>query len=89
MTRNRVIQLAATAFCICTAASSVRAHHSHGMFYDPCKRLTLEGRVDRVEWKDPHILFDLELDDGTTYHAEWIGLGAWRMTAVPVPRKRR
>ena len=74
MTRNLAIQLAITAFCICTAASSARAHHSHGMFYDPCKSLTLQGRIERIEWKAPHILIDLKLDDGTTFHAEWISL---------------
>jgi hypothetical protein len=65
--------LAATALCI-GAAASVRAHHSHAMFYDPCKSLTIEGRVERVTWKQPHILFDVTLDDGTLYHAEWMGL---------------
>ena len=68
-----VIIYLATAICIC-AASSAHAHHSHGMFYDPCKSLTLEGRIERIEWKDPHILLDLKLDDGTTFHGEWISL---------------
>ena len=70
MKRNVIIHLA-TAICICTA-SSAHAHHSHGMFYDPCKSLALEGRIERIEWKDPHILLDLKLDDGTTFHGEWI-----------------
>ena len=74
MTRNLAIQLTAMALCIGAAASSAGAHHSHAMFYDPCKSLTLEGRVERVQWKDPHILLDVTLDDGTTYHAEWMGL---------------
>ena len=74
MTRYRAIQLAITALCIVAAASSVRAHHSHATFYDPCKSLTLEGRLETIQWKQPHILLDLKLDDGTTYHAEWMGL---------------
>jgi len=74
MTRHLAIQLTVAALCIGAAASSASAHHSHGMFYDPCKSLTLEGRVERVEWKDPHILFDVTLDDGTLHHAEWMGL---------------
>jgi hypothetical protein len=76
MTRNLAIQLATTVLCICTVVSSARAHHSHGMFYDPCKSLTLQGRIERIEWKAPHILLDLKLDDGTTFHAEWISLQA-------------
>jgi hypothetical protein len=74
MNRTPAIQLAVAALCVCAAAASARAHHSHGTFYDSCKSLTLEGRLERVEWKDPHILFDFTLDDGTTYHGEWMGL---------------
>ena len=74
MTRYRAIQLAITTLGIVAAASSVRAHHSHATFYDPCRSLTLEGRLERIQWKEPHILLDLKLDDGTTYHAEWMGL---------------
>ncbi len=74
MTRYRIIQLAIAALCIAAAASPARAHHSHATFYDPCKSLTLEGRVETIDWKQPHILLDLKLDDGTTYHAEWMGL---------------
>src|SRR6185436_15743076 len=56
MTRYQAIQLAITALCIVAAASSVRAHHSHATFYDPCKSLTLEGRLESIQWKQPHIL---------------------------------
>jgi hypothetical protein len=35
-------------------ASSADAHHSHPYFYDECKSITVEGRVERVEFKDPH-----------------------------------
>jgi hypothetical protein len=31
-------------------------------------------RTRCFQWKDPHILLDLSLDDGRTYHAEWISL---------------
>ena len=31
------------------AASSAYAHHSHPMFYDACKRTTIEGRIERGE----------------------------------------
>ena len=54
-----------TAVCLCTAASSAYAHHSHPYFYDECKSITIEGRVERVEFKDPHTWIVLRLDDGT------------------------
>jgi len=74
MTKNLLIQLATAAFCICAVVSLAIAHHSHGTFYDPCKSLTLQGSIERIEWKAPHILIDLKLDDGTTFHAEWVSL---------------
>jgi len=72
--RHPIIQPALTALVICVAASSVLAHHSHQTFYDACKPLTVEGRIESIQWKDPHVLLDLTLDDGRTYHAEWISL---------------
>ena len=48
------------------------AHHSH--FYDECKRIAIEGRVERVEFKNPHNLIVLRLDDGTTYIVDWVNL---------------
>lgn len=73
MKRNGVIRLA-TAICICVAASSAHAHHSHPLFYDQCKTVTVEGRVESAQWKNPHVLIVLNMDDGTTYTAEWTSL---------------
>ena len=53
-------------------ASFAYAHHSH--FYDQCKSITIEGRVERVEFKNPHNLFTLRLDDETAYIVDWINL---------------
>jgi hypothetical protein len=72
MKRNVVIHLA-TAICICTA-SSAHAHHSHALFYDQCKKVTIEGRVESAQWKNPHVLIVLKMDDGTTYTAELTSL---------------
>ena len=71
MKRNLVIL--ATAIGIGMAASA-HAHHSHPYFYDSCKSITIEGRVDSVQWKDPHTWIVLRLDDGTVYTADWDGL---------------
>lgn len=46
---------------------SLSAHHSHPAYYDQCKSVTVEGRVERIQWKNPHIWIDLKMDDGTTY----------------------
>ena len=65
--------LAVTA-CIATAASSAFAHHSHPIFYDQCTRITIEGRVERVEFKEPHSQIFLRTDDGTAYTVDWARL---------------
>jgi hypothetical protein len=53
-------------------ASSAGAHHGH--FYDECRRITIEGRVESVEFKNPHNLFVLRLDNGTAYTVDWINV---------------
>src|SRR5262252_2504738 len=72
MRRNVMIYLV-TAICICTA-SSAYAHHSHPLFYDQCKKLTIEGQVESVQWKNPHVLIVVKMDDGTTYTGEWTSM---------------
>ena len=71
---KRALVILATATGMGMAASSVQAHHSHPIFYEQCKSVTIEGRVETVQWKDPHTMIDLKADDGTTYHVEWAGL---------------
>ena len=58
-------------FSVGILASSAYAHHSHPYFYDQCNSVTIEGRVDRVEFKDPHTWIVLRTDDGTAYTVDW------------------
>ena len=69
------------------------AHHSH--FYDECKSIAIEGRVERVEFKNPHNVIILGLDDGATYSVDWISvtrltsagiIGAAKAAVVPGAR---
>ena len=78
---RRLVTLAMTLH-IATVASSAYAHHSHPYFYDQCKRITIEGRVDRVEFKDPHTWIFLRLDDGTSYTVDWAPLSRLTKTGV-------
>ena len=71
MKRN-LIHLAA-AISIFTASAEY-AHHSHPLFYDQCQKVTIEGRVESAQWKNPHVLIVLKKDDGTTHTAEWTSL---------------
>ena len=72
---------------IATLASSAYAHHSHPYFYDECKSITIEGRVDRVEFKDPHTWIVLRLDDGTAYTVDWAPLSRLTNGGIIGPAK--
>ena len=69
------------------AASSALAHHSHPYFYDVCKMVTIEGRVESVQFKDPHTLMVVKLDDGTAYTVDWNSLSALDRDGVLGPAK--
>ena len=43
----------------------VLAHHGRGATYDMKKRVTLEGTVSKVEWRNPHVI--IYMDEATTY----------------------
>ena len=85
MKRNLV--MLATATGIGMAASSAHAHHSHPYFYDQCTSITIEGRVDSVQWKDPHTVIVVRLDDGTAYTVDWNALNALTRDGIIGPAK--
>lgn len=89
--RLRLVKL--TAILHAALASSAYAHHSH--FYDQCKSITIEGRVEQVKFTNPHNLITLRLDDGAAYFVDWINLtrltnagiiGAAKQAVVPGAR---
>jgi hypothetical protein len=57
-------------------ASSAFAHHSHPLTYDWCKSITVEGRIESVEYKNPHSIIVVRQDDGTAYTVDWRPLDA-------------
>ena len=68
---KRIVVTAVAAAACAWLAPPAQAHHSHPIFYDFCKRVTIEGQIESVEWKDPHSQIRVTLDDGTTYRVEW------------------
>jgi len=69
MTRFALIPVMA-ALAMSAAEHRAYAHHSWGGFYDMCARVTVEGAIDTIEWKDPHTWITLKADDGTIYRTE-------------------
>jgi hypothetical protein len=85
MKRSQVIPLA-MALCL-YAVPAAHAHHSHPNFYDQCRTITIEGRVDSVRWMDPHTLVVLRLDDGTAHTVDWNPLSRLTNTGAVGPAK--
>ena len=69
--RQVLVMLAAT-LSIALIWSPALAHHSH--FYDECKTITIEGRVESAAFKNPHNLIVLRLDDGTAFAVDWVNV---------------
>jgi hypothetical protein len=63
----------AAALYVATASAAL-AHHSHPLTYDWCKSTTVDGRVERVEYKNPHSILVVRQDDGTAYTVDWSSL---------------
>lgn len=84
--RQELVRLAVI-FHVATLASSAYAHHSHPYFYDECNGITIEGRVERVEFKDPHTQLVLRLDDGTAYVVDWAPLSRLTNNRIIGPAK--
>lgn len=40
------------------------AHHSVGAEFDPSKRITLQGRVTKIEWMNPHVYLYVDVSAG-------------------------
>ena len=84
--RHRLVTLAGVLY-LATLTPSAYAHHSHPYFYDECKSVTIEGRVERVEFKDPHTWIFLRLDDGAAYTVDWAPLSRLTNDRVIGPAK--
>jgi hypothetical protein len=84
--RRRLVRLAVL-LSIATLASPAYAHHSHPNFYDWCKSITIEGRVESVQWKDPHTLIMVKLDDEAVYTVDWAPLSRLTTNRIIGPAK--
>ena len=65
--RNKLLGVVATAVLLTAVTLPVSAHHSFSAEFDSSKRVTLEGKVVKMEWVNPHswLHIDVTKADGT------------------------
>ena len=68
-------------------ASPAFAHHSHPLIYDWCTSITVEGRVESVEYKNPHSIIVVRQDDRTAYTVDWLPLDRLTRNGILEPAK--
>ena len=69
--------LACTTFGFSLLMAPVVAHHASGPFYDPEKRVEIEGAVTRFVFKNPHAFLFVNVTEANGSATEWqIELGA-------------
>ena len=47
------------------------AHHSFSAEYDAMKPVTLKGTVTKIEWRNPHIYFFMDVTDNSGKLVNW------------------
>jgi hypothetical protein len=85
---KRGLGILAAALSLSMTASVALAHHNHLYFYDQCKIVTIEGRVDSVQFTGPHARIVIRLDDGTTYTVDWMTPNNLRRNLVLEPAQK-
>ena len=79
MSSKRLITVAGLALSIGVAfvMTPVIAHHASGPFYDPDRRVEIEGTVKRFVFRNPHAFLFVDVPDAAGVITEWqIELGA-------------
>ena len=60
-----------TAALLLAAAVPVYAHHSFAAFFDSTKPVTVQGMFTRVDWVNPHVWFQMEVEDENGNIQNW------------------
>ena len=58
-------------FTLLFGAVSLLAHHSASAAYDTGRKITLAGTVTKLEWKNPHIFYFIDVTDSNGNVTNW------------------
>jgi heme/copper-type cytochrome/quinol oxidase subunit 2 len=92
MTRN-LLTVFTIVVILFAAVATVSAHHSAAATYDTTKHITLKGKVTRVEWKNPHVFYFIDVPDSSGKVVNWaieastpnqLYRAGWRKTDLPL-----
>lgn len=68
MTRNLV---GTAALALVLGSVSVLSHHSAAAAYNTSKKITLQGKVTKLEWQNPHVFYYLDVADASGAVTNW------------------
>ena len=60
-----------TAVAFLLSVVPVSAHHSFAAVYDQSKPLRVDGIVQRVDWRNPHVTITLKAKDAAGAEVQW------------------
>lgn len=70
MKRN-LVAVFVVGFGLLSSAAPVLAHHNAATVYDANKRITLKGKVTKLEWMNPHVYYYVDVTDENGNVANW------------------
>ena len=65
------MKVAVALIAVLLASGAAAAHHSYSAEFDAGKPVKLTGVVTRVDWKNPHALFHIDVTDESGKVANW------------------
>jgi hypothetical protein len=71
MKKNFYVTLAVCFSLLAGAAAAAYAHHSAAAAYDISKKISLKGTVTRLDWKNPHIFYYIDVKDESGKVTNW------------------
>ena len=70
MTRNLLAGMALSSAVLC-GAPALLAHHSAASAYDTDQKVTFTGTVTKLEWKNPHVFYHVDVVDQAGAVTNW------------------